>query len=163
VKAATKARLGSGFRGSAAGARTALGRALHITKCRMRQHQLNSTGFGFLPFLVLLLMLTVHLSLSNKLLMFFLFLFSLIPSLCTTYRKRFFCCSVMLQMTTVPFNSTACGCLCVLQAHVGTRWYVWVVIVGGYGKPWGLRGKGTEGRGKGTNFVPFMYPYPYGG
>ena len=33
----------------------------------------------------------------------------------------------------------------------------------GYGKPWGLRGEGTEGRGKGTNFVPFMYPYPYGG
>jgi hypothetical protein len=26
-----------------------------------------------------------------------------------------------------------------------------------------LRGKGMEGRGKGTNFVPFMYPYPYGG
>ena len=33
----------------------------------------------------------------------------------------------------------------------------------GYGKPWGTRGKGMEGRCKGTIFVPFMYPYPYGG
>jgi hypothetical protein len=45
VKAATKARPGSGFWGSAAGARMALGRALHITKSkRDPSHASNGKG-----------------------------------------------------------------------------------------------------------------------